>query len=214
MTTETPGASEPEDAKTTPVTAKKPAEKTTAAKTTAATAPAAKKPAAAKTTAAKTTAAKSTAAKSTAAKPAATTSGAASAAKKPATAKPAAETAATAAAATPAAATPAAAASVAPASAPSAGVPAAGAATKTNTLAIIAIIAAIIVPPLGIVLAILARGQIKTSGEGGAGLAKAALIVGIVLTALWLLLTLGFVIVITIFGVIFNALLSTPMTGF
>jgi hypothetical protein len=81
-------------------------------------------------------------------------------------------------------------------------------------MAIIAIIAAIIVPPIGIVLAIIARGQIKTSGEGGAGLAKASLIVGIVLTALWLLVILGFFIVIAIFGAIFNAVLSDPMMGY
>lgn len=54
-------------------------------------------------------------------------------------------------------------------------------------LAIVAIIAAIVFAPVGIVLGIIANNQIKTTGEGGAGLAKAAIIVGIVLTVLGLL---------------------------
>jgi hypothetical protein len=78
-------------------------------------------------------------------------------------------------------------------------------------MAIVAIIAAILLPPLGIVLAIIARGQIKTSGEGGAGLAKASLIVGIILTVLWLLVILGIVIITAIFGAIFNSLMYSPM---
>lgn len=64
--------------------------------------------------------------------------------------------------------------------------PAAPGAT-TNVLAIVAIIAAIVFAPVGIILGFIAQNQIKTSGEGGAGLAKAAIIVGIILTVLWLI---------------------------
>jgi hypothetical protein len=66
--------------------------------------------------------------------------------------------------------------------------PAAGA--RTNTLAIVAIIAAIVVAPVGIILGFIAQNQIKTTGEAGAGLAKAAIIVGIILTVLWLLIVI------------------------
>lgn len=65
------------------------------------------------------------------------------------------------------------------------------AAPQTNVLAIVAIIAAIVFAPVGIVLGIIANNQIKTTGEGGAGLAKAAIIVGIVLTVL---AVLGFIL--------------------
>ncbi len=60
-------------------------------------------------------------------------------------------------------------------------------APPTNVLAIISLITAVLIAPVGIVLGFIAQNQIKTSGEGGAGLAKAGIIVGIVLTALWLL---------------------------
>lgn len=66
--------------------------------------------------------------------------------------------------------------------------PAAPAGAPTNTLAIIALIAAFVVAPVGVILGFIAQNQIKTSGEAGAGLAKAAIIVGIILTVLWLLL--------------------------
>ena len=71
----------------------------------------------------------------------------------------------------------------------------------TNVLAIIAIIAAIVFPPVGIVLGFIAQGQIKTSGEGGAGLAKAAIIVGIILTILSVLfIILGAVLPLLLLG--------------
>jgi hypothetical protein len=68
--------------------------------------------------------------------------------------------------------------------------PAAGPARPTNTLAIIALIAAFVVAPVGIILGFIAKNQIKQTGENGAGLAKAAIIVGIVLTVLWLLIVI------------------------
>jgi hypothetical protein len=48
----------------------------------------------------------------------------------------------------------------------------------TNSLAIAALISVFVFLPLGIVFGHLARGQIKRTGEGGKGLATAALIIG------------------------------------
>jgi hypothetical protein len=71
--------------------------------------------------------------------------------------------------------------------------PAAG--VKTNTLAIIALIAAFLVPPAGIVCGHLALGQIKKSGEAGHGLAVAGTVLGYIFTALWALAILSSIIV-------------------
>jgi hypothetical protein len=57
-------------------------------------------------------------------------------------------------------------------------------APATNTLAIITIIAAFVVPIVGIVTGHIALNQLKTSGEQGAGLAKAGLIISYVYCAL------------------------------
>ena len=53
---------------------------------------------------------------------------------------------------------------------------------RTNTLAIVAIILAIVVPVAGIVVGIIARRQVIRTGEQGRGLSTAAIIVGIALT--------------------------------
>ena len=53
---------------------------------------------------------------------------------------------------------------------------------KTNTLAIVALVLIVVFPPLGLLLAIVARSQIKNSNEGGGGLALAALILNGLLT--------------------------------
>jgi hypothetical protein len=84
--------------------------------------------------------------------------------------------------------------------------PAAGPARPTNTLAIIAIIAAVVVAPVGIILGFIAKNQIKQTGENGAGLAKAAIIVGIILTVLWLL--------IVVLGAILPFLIVGTMGGY
>jgi hypothetical protein len=77
-----------------------------------------------------------------------------------------------------------------PAHAPVPGTPPgfAGQAPPTNTLAIIAFVFVWIFCPVSIVLGHLALGQIRRTGEGGAGLAKAALILGYVFTGLTLLI--------------------------
>ena len=51
-------------------------------------------------------------------------------------------------------------------------------APPTNGVAIAALILAFVFYPVGIVLGHVARGQIKRTGEGGKGLATAALILG------------------------------------
>jgi hypothetical protein len=58
---------------------------------------------------------------------------------------------------------------------------------RTNVMAIVALALAIFVPPASIVLGHIARKQIRTSGEEGAGLATAGLVIGYVLTALYVL---------------------------
>jgi len=54
----------------------------------------------------------------------------------------------------------------------------------TNGMAIAALIMVFVFFPVGIVLGHVARGQIKRTGEGGKGLATAALIVGYLQVAL------------------------------
>jgi hypothetical protein len=61
------------------------------------------------------------------------------------------------------------------------------AAPPTNVLAIISLIAAFVIAPVGIILGFIDQNQIKTTGEGGAGLAKAGIILGIVFTVLYVL---------------------------
>ena len=66
---------------------------------------------------------------------------------------------------------------------------------RTNTLAIIALIAAFVVAPAGIIIGFIAKGQIKQSGEAGGGLATAGIILGFVFTILYILLIVGSVLV-------------------
>jgi hypothetical protein len=59
---------------------------------------------------------------------------------------------------------------------------------KTNTLAIIALVVAIFCFPLvGAILGFVAKNQIKQSGEGGDGIATAAIVVGLLFTVLYAL---------------------------
>ena len=57
----------------------------------------------------------------------------------------------------------------------------------TNTLAVLALVFAFLIAPLGIVFGHIARGQIKRTGEEGDGLALAGLIIGYIFTALGIL---------------------------
>jgi TRAP-type C4-dicarboxylate transport system permease small subunit len=55
---------------------------------------------------------------------------------------------------------------------------------KTNSLAIAALVSSFFISLLGVILGHIALNQIKTTGEGGRGLAIAALIIGYVSMAL------------------------------
>ena len=58
---------------------------------------------------------------------------------------------------------------------------------QTNGMAIAALITAFLFSPAGIVLGIVARKQIRRTGEQGWGMATAGLVIGVVLTVLWVL---------------------------
>jgi uncharacterized protein DUF4190 len=68
----------------------------------------------------------------------------------------------------------------------------------TNTMAIVALVLALVFAPAGVVCGHIARRQIRSSGEEGAGLATAALVVGYILTGLYVVLCCGAVILTTI----------------
>jgi hypothetical protein len=53
---------------------------------------------------------------------------------------------------------------------------------KINTIALVGFIAAFMVPIAGIVLGIIGLNQTRASGEGGRGLARAAVIIGSLFT--------------------------------
>lgn len=65
---------------------------------------------------------------------------------------------------------------------------------KTNTMAIVALVFAFLCPLIGIILGVVAKNQIKQTGEGGDGLATAAIIIGVVS------MVLGFIINIAVLG--------------
>jgi hypothetical protein len=67
------------------------------------------------------------------------------------------------------------------------------AAAKTNTLAIIAFVASFFISIVGIVLGHIALSQIKTTGEGGRGLAIAALVIGYVSVAFSVIFVVAFI---------------------
>ncbi|HET9996656.1 MAG TPA: DUF4190 domain-containing protein [Nocardioides sp.] len=71
----------------------------------------------------------------------------------------------------------------------------------TNTMAILALVFAFVVPPAGIVLGAMARKQIRQTGEEGDGLALAGLIVGAIVT--------GFYLLIIVFWIVAFASLTT-----
>ena len=71
-------------------------------------------------------------------------------------------------------------------------------APPTNTLAILALVLSFVVSIGGIICGHIALGQIKRTGEGGHGLAMAGLILGYALTALTVLVVIGYIVVIAL----------------
>jgi Domain of unknown function (DUF4190) len=63
----------------------------------------------------------------------------------------------------------------------------------TNTMAILALVFAFVFAPAAIVLGVMARRQIRETGEQGDGLALAGIIVGSILTALFALMFIGLI---------------------
>jgi uncharacterized protein DUF4190 len=72
---------------------------------------------------------------------------------------------------------------------------------QTNTMAVLALVLAFAVAPAGIVLGVLARKQIRQTGEDGWGLATAGLVLGVVFSAVY---AVGIVLWITVFVSIFR----------
>ena len=64
----------------------------------------------------------------------------------------------------------------------------------TNTMAILALVMAFTFAPAGLLLGIVARKQIRRTGEDGAGLALAGIIVGGIATALFVLLFVAMIV--------------------
>ncbi|MDK3258085.1 DUF4190 domain-containing protein [Blastococcus capsensis] len=65
---------------------------------------------------------------------------------------------------------------------------------STNTLAILALVMAFVFAPAGLVLGIVARKQIKRTGEEGSGLALAGIIVGGLVTGFFALVVVLWVV--------------------
>ncbi|MEV8439801.1 DUF4190 domain-containing protein [Actinosynnema sp. NPDC051121] len=67
---------------------------------------------------------------------------------------------------------------------------------QTNGMAVAALITAFLFSPAGIVLGVVARKQIRRTGEEGWGMATAGLVIGVVLTVLWLLAAVLWVVLV------------------
>jgi hypothetical protein len=57
---------------------------------------------------------------------------------------------------------------------------------RTSTLSVVALVAAFVVSVAGVVLGILALVQIRRTGEAGRGLAIAAIVIGVLVTAFFI----------------------------
>jgi len=94
--------------------------------------------------------------------------------------------------------------------------PPASAAGRTNTLAVVSLVAGIgsffahIIPGIGgftvvliaVVTGYMARKQIKETGEQGMGMATAGMIIGIIHLALLILLVIALIFAIFVFGIV------------
>ena len=73
-------------------------------------------------------------------------------------------------------------------------------ARPTNTMAILALVMAFVFAPAGLILGIVARKQIRQTGEDGDGLALAGMIVGGIFTAIFVVLIVLWIIAIVAIG--------------
>jgi Domain of unknown function (DUF4190) len=73
-------------------------------------------------------------------------------------------------------------------------------ARPTNTLAVLALVMAFVFAPAGLILGIVARKQIRRTGEDGAGLALAGIICGGIFTAIFALLIVFWIIAFVAFS--------------
>jgi hypothetical protein len=71
---------------------------------------------------------------------------------------------------------------------------------QTNTMAILSLVLAFVFAPAGLVLGIMARKQIRQTGEDGDGLALAGIIVGGIATALFALMIVFFIVAVSTAG--------------
>jgi hypothetical protein len=85
---------------------------------------------------------------------------------------------------------------------------------KTNTMAILALVFAFIIPLVGFILALVAMSKIKKSNEGGKGLAIAGLIISIVLMITQIIAGILFTVGVINFGrSVDSATTTTTTTG-
>ena len=70
----------------------------------------------------------------------------------------------------------------------------------TNTMAILALVMAFVFAPAGLILGIVARRQIRQTGEDGEGLALAGIIVGGIVTAIFVLFIVFWIVAFAAFS--------------
>jgi len=79
---------------------------------------------------------------------------------------------------------------------------------KTNVMAILGLIFAFVFSPLGLVFSIIAKKQIKTTKEEGAGLATAGLVISIIGTVFWVIWIIMMIVLASTATVMVNELNS------
>ena len=83
---------------------------------------------------------------------------------------------------------------------------------QTNSMAIVALVSSLIVPPVGIVCGHIALSQIRRTGEEGRGMAIAGLVVGYIYTAFLVLMFLFWLVMLVWFANEINNLPTTTPT--
>jgi peptidyl-prolyl cis-trans isomerase B (cyclophilin B) len=83
---------------------------------------------------------------------------------------------------------------------------------QTNSMAVVALVGALVFAPLGIVFGHIALSQIRRSNEDGKGLAIAGLVIGYFFTAVFVLVIVFWLVMLVVFANEINKLPSTPST--